>query len=407
MLVTFNNPSIEGNQSTSLTQSVSASGTTIYVEDTSGFSANDYVVVGVLGAEKTEIKKLSTVASTTSFTIGAVSHDHPQGTPISLIYFNKIDIQYKTSAAGVATSISGMPISLQVDRDGTLYNHTSGAPTYYYRARFFNEYTSQYSDWSSWFLASGPTRNTALYMTQQASKLARDPNNKVATFDEIVQFINDGQEMIESMLPPGGWWFTYAEDSTSLTTVDGTYKYALPADFRFMKDLQYHYDNGTNEYIYPLQWLPELEFQTLIQDQGRADSDDVRYYTISAGDATNPQGYFKVYPTPGTTGRYFPIKYFKKLTDLSDPADETLVPMPRALIYYAVAQIYFMRREEEEKGTYWLSLFEQAVGRMKMFNNRKLGQPDFIIPRGGRRGLSTFRSGKKALDIVTLRTDYF
>jgi hypothetical protein len=405
MLVSFKNPDISQNQKTYLSAGYDPATTSVDVESTAGFAVDDYIVVGKMGAEKTELRKISAITDDNTLGIDALDYSHAHGTEITLMYFNQIDIQYKTSSAGSATPISGMPVALQVDRLDTQYNHETGATTYYYRARFYNSTGAVYSDWSVWFPAAGLSRRSLDSMIKLAYKLAHDTEQRVFDRDEVIQLLNDGQDDVESRRKH--WFFTLVRDMTSLTTTAGSRQVTLPSDFKRMRHLYFHKDDGTNEYIYPLRYIPEIIFQHKISDQSADSSDDVLGYTLVAGDSTNPQGYIFLNPAPTTAGLYVPIEYHKDLADLVDPDDLTDVPIPRVLVDYAVSHFY-LAREKFNEAERWELKYERGIDKIKQLEKRMAGQPDFLTPYGGRRGhLKFYGDMGVTTDIDTLRENYW
>ena len=405
MRIRFNNPTVEGNAVTYLTGKAAAGGTSLTVRDTSGFSANDFVVVGQPWQEGAEVCRITAIASATSLTVTTLSYDHPQGSPVTYIGVDKIDIEYKTSQTGDALTITGMPIDLQVDRIETGYEHSGGTSSYYYRARYYNSYADVYSEWSSWFLASGPQRDSLLWMTNRVLAILSDKESKIFSRMDVRDALNGVQDDIAAMYD--NWFFLKVYDETSLKTTAGSNKVALPDDFQRLVRLDYHYDDGTNEYIYPLRPYSPIEFQQLISDQSQEDSDDLTAFTMYPGDSTNPQGYIILYPTPETSEKYLPIMYFKKMPDLSDPDDTTLVTIPNVLVYGAVSELLLGRKGQEQLATYYAQRQMRLLESLKRAQKRMRHHVEGIVPRGGHRGPAKFYGQKVVADIDTIRENYW
>ncbi|NCN41076.1 hypothetical protein GW916_07470 [bacterium] len=404
MVIIFKNPKVNEHERTSLADDV-ASGTTLSVQDTSGFAVNDLILIGQLGNEKTEVRKIATVASKTSLTISAaISFSHSQNAPIYKYYYDKIDIQYRTSSAGSWTVISGMPINLLIDETHTSYNHTSGASTYQYRARYYNSITAVYSDWSSVLPASGFARDTLQFMTDQVYLLFNDLEEDSATRNQIRNFFNEAQELVSSRWDK--WFFLYREDSAT-ASVDSTSTYALPTDLQRLEAILYEYtDDNSNTYKYRLLRKPEVEFDSLVADQSLDENNDLRVYTLRAGDSTNPQGYFETYPTTIDGGGTFYVRYYMKMDELTNPSDTTPVPIPRILVDYAVGNLYDLKHKED-KSAYYLGRVEKGIEDMKQLSNRTTGQKEFIKIRGRRRRMMDYYGSASIQDRDTLHENYF
>ena len=99
------------------------------------FSANDYVVLGQPGAEKTEIVKLSAAAATT-LTSGATVFAHNRGDKIQFIPYNQIVVERSTDSGANYSALSAIDIC--ADASETYLQRATDASTDMYRFRFYN-----------------------------------------------------------------------------------------------------------------------------------------------------------------------------------------------------------------------------------------------------------------------------
>ena len=69
------------------------------------------------------------------------------------------------------------------------------------------------------------------------------------------------------------------------------------------------------------------------------------------------------------------------MTDLADDNDETVVPMPQILEYWALSHIYKVRGDET-KGKVYMDMFESSVKLLKMQQRKDVGVRNFLTFRG-------------------------
>src|SRR3990167_3895196 len=82
---------------------------------------NDYILLGPLGTEATEIIQISGISSTT-LTVGATVYDHPQDTTVVKIDYNKINFFHSSTTTGVLTALNGSPQSITPDEVFNYYD---------------------------------------------------------------------------------------------------------------------------------------------------------------------------------------------------------------------------------------------------------------------------------------------
>ena len=125
--------------------------TVISVDNNQGFAANDYVILGTIGAETTELIKIDSVASDDkSITLSvATKHEHLNDAPIRKVRYNQRKFYRSTTKTGTFTHLlsEGSPVNIEVDNpEGTEFEDASGASTSWYKTTYFN---SQSDDESS------------------------------------------------------------------------------------------------------------------------------------------------------------------------------------------------------------------------------------------------------------------
>lgn len=143
-------------ESFQLTADVAAAATTLTVNSTAGLTAGDYIILGEPGREKTEIVKITTVASGTSLTVPAISYAHKEMDPVYRTPYNQVKVYSSSSESGAYTNISGSPLAMEVDQFYTYLVDSAGTSSTWYKFSYYNSTSASESDKSSARLAGLP-----------------------------------------------------------------------------------------------------------------------------------------------------------------------------------------------------------------------------------------------------------
>jgi len=398
MILRSKNPDLSKNPKTWLGASYS-SGTTLTVISSVGFSNDDIIVIGEPGEEKTEAATINGNPSINQITIdSALKFSHPKDTPVYLSRVNKVSWEYKTSKTGDANVIVGMPINIQWDKNFTEYSWTLGQASYYYRFRFYNSQTGDYTSYSDWILGSGFTLNSGGYMLQNVRRITKDLDGKTASDDQIFRWFTEAQEIIQAQ--PIRWWFLLKE--ASFTTVASQFKYGITSsigsDFLRMESLRYRYNpSSSSDVTYRLKYYPLSEFEAEIQDENRTDDDKLTIWTLYPPDSSDSLGYIGVgAPRPASSGKYLYARYWKKMSAIDSRGDTTDVPLPFILEDFAIDQIERLRgnRSYDEM----MRRLYANITLLKQLNRRQMGQPMDLRWRGRRAMTRLF--GKRAVTLA-------
>src|SRR3990167_6846575 len=224
-------PDLNENDVTFISTDAASGVSSFTVEDGSKFAANEYVVVGNIGAEKTEIIKLSS-ASSTSLSLAATSaYPHNRGTRIISIPYNQAIIGRSTDA-GVSYSDLAT-IDLRLDSTETYYNHTTGASTDYYRVKFYNSTTALSSSNSDGIIATGYAVNSAGEIIRRALiSLGEKIDGNVLTKEFLLEALHDGRQEIDRHILIDRWSFRTVFDYNAGNMIPGRYQITLPTDLR-------------------------------------------------------------------------------------------------------------------------------------------------------------------------------
>lgn len=223
---------------TYLASDVSSGGTVLIVQSGIGFqnldtSSGQILCIGEIGNEKTEIIRTSTQypVAGTSITLGAagLGFDHPQDTKVTIIDWDRADIQWSATSTGTKSTIRAYPIYIQPDLREMLVQDTSKTSGYYF-VRFNETIGNTASDWSDPIPFGGFDDNTVFAI----KKLALDSAHEEIDGDLIThEFLNESlwEARREYHQSPGKRPFrrkyNFILGSSALT---GSYRVELPTD---------------------------------------------------------------------------------------------------------------------------------------------------------------------------------
>lgn len=338
-----------------------SSGTTLTVISNLGFADNYMVVVGEPGEEKTEAKDATGITGNATINIsGALKFSHNKSTPIYKAVWDQVSIERQTTG-GTWAEITASEIDW--DKNETVYIDASGDDTHSYRFRFYNQFLTQYSEYSPTVAGEGFTKKQVGYMLQNVRKAVDDPDKKRVSDTEIIRMFTTAQDIIQSVRH--NWWFLKVDTwkaSNGITTEasTGVYSLATYTDFNYLERMRFNFNDGTDNTIYDLIPLDEIEFDDWVKDQDRTDDDTVARFKLIPADSSSDQGYFEVDPVPETAGygTFYP-EYWKIMGTLDDVADETDCPLPQILEDYASWKIE-QRKGNETKAKIYQDLFYGA-----------------------------------------------
>lgn len=229
MLLKANNFSlVEDVQKTYLTAAVAAAGTTLTVKDNTGISNGDYLILGEIGEEGTEIKAVNgAVTAGTSITITAVTFAHGVDTPIYRADFNQCEFSRATTLTGSKSVLNTG--SITPDQQFTIYDDTTNTTGYGF-VRWKNSTDASYSSYS----AGVNYEHTGDYSSYDPRTLYRMRKNVRVLLDEDRTDSKLSDEQIKDALNNKQrdvghqrFWSFY-EVEKSLSSVDDQFAYDIP-----------------------------------------------------------------------------------------------------------------------------------------------------------------------------------
>ena len=405
MKILISNPILIDDERTSVSTDYS-SGTSLYVDNNEGFTTNWFVIVGEPGQEKTESRKITGTSGTTIVTLySALSFTHAKSTPVYLSQWDYISFEQKQTGGSYA-EISTSPLAIEWDNDNnkTLVVVSGGVSTDYYRWRYYNSATAEYSEYSDALAGTGFTRYTAGYVLQQVKK---NPLAQMVDDETMFNYMNDYQTDVVYPELPKAWWFS--KEGTAVATSTTTRTFDINTNWSTLSSVRYvlyRYISGDTDITYPLTWSPTSEFYNLKSDANQAADDYAKYWTLLPPDSTATKGYIAIHPQPKTDDCYVKPVYYYELTDLNSYGDTLVVPYPKGYIDYVLYRICDDIKSDSSNAEKYNARVARSIIYLKRISRRQLGQPELFRFRGVR-GWSQLFGEQSRLDSSDARELYW
>lgn len=414
MIASFRLPVDGIQEKTRITEKIAAAGTTLAVKNSEGFVADDYILLGKVGSEQTELVKITSVDSDTQFTIGATKFSHSIDCLVSFIQFNKIQFASAATKTGTKTtytaqSISGDDLVLE-------YNMTSVSSGYVF-SRYWDEADNTYSGWSEAVPVTGFVENSLRYIIDMARLRTQELTESLISDDDLLKVVQEATDKIEAIRK--NWSFTQTSSDFVLTAAVQTYdKPATLAGYNSIASFYLGYDNENLEYVdlksfrWTMKDLPKTKTTAQIVsgattinvgDTGAFSTSGVismsgdisipytgkSYQSFTgvtgvtathasdtevfiASDLDKPTKYsiwsdkFLLYPVPEKFYQ-MNIDFYETIPRMTEMTSESVVPMPSLYQNYLISQIFLMRGKTS-RADYFNRKFETMLDLMKRKN---------------------------------------
>ena len=387
-------------EATRLTASVVATGTTLNVRNTDSLNADDYIIIGDVGNERSEIVKITTVDSDTQLTTAAVKFAHDKNDLVVYIPYNKLQNYSASTKAGTKTS-QGSLVDIQVDDLVTEVNLSSVSSGYVF-ARYYNSTSLAESGYSPAVPVSGFTENSLRYILDMARKRTQETTEDLLSNDDLLKIAKECSDEIETVKK--NWSFT--QDSTDMVMTAGVQTYANPSDlagYESIASVYLGYDNKELSYVdikdfrYKMRSMPKtvitsditsasttinvkdttafgssgtlaiggdtsVAYTTTTNTTFAGVSGIVRNHTSGAevfvtADLDQPTDYTiwsddMMFWPPADQFYRVNVDYYKTIPRMTDVTIETVVPYPSLFVWYLIAEVHRMRGRASRANTY-------------------------------------------------------
>lgn len=288
-----------GSKVSYLSSSHAAGVTTINLVSDVGFSVNDYVLLGEIGSETTEVVQVLTLpVSSESFTCAATQFAHPESTAAYIVKFHEIKFYWTaTDTFDTTGPLHAGYLPLQVDDLYTKYTdvtHSTGFGWFI----FHNATTGDASTNSNAIPYGDFAENSVKKILDTFFSMLNNKESSLISRADAMSYLNEAYAKAtnELNLVDVEW---NVKSVVPLAIIGGTQEYLLPDDF---SDLISIVDDTGLE-------LENIYLENVLT-YGMSQSYRARYYIRGK--------YIGFAPTP-TTGKTFNLYYLAKSTTLSSP----------------------------------------------------------------------------------------
>lgn len=319
-----------------LTSNYSSGVSVINITAAVGFSVDDFILIGEMGQESSEIFRIGAINSSsgditlqTTAGVGTTTlYGHAESSKVSILAYDTIRFYWTAATGTVAdetpTFAATTPLSAWLPFDPTSWYtvyadtlHSSGFGWFVYQ----NSITSEASTNSNPIPYVGFSGNTVASIFADFDSLLNVNELKLVTLNDKFSWLNEALSQLKNKLNLNNVTFT-ASTPQIITVVSGTAEYILPADFSDLISVS-TYSTTPNTPGTPVEYIS-------ISKIDEYTNSDVRYYLRGR--------YIGFVPTP--TSGYYQYRYRAKSTRVTGMSDYIIVPDEG---YYALKSFMLYR----------------------------------------------------------------
>lgn len=234
MLVKVRNPIEACQELSALSAPVAAGVQAISVLNKEGFT-DEFIVIGRIGEEQAELRLIDTVSGAGTINLTSpLSFSHVVGAKISIIPYNQYEVSRKASESSAWAVLA--TTDLEVDEEYSVYDDTGGQTYHFYRIRFFNSDTGQYSSYSATIKGTGYSTRAVKVMIDTILSRTNDDKADFTKRKEVLQDVNYAyQQVINAIMASSSEYFLR---SLEIPTESFQHEYTLPPLFREIVDIR-------------------------------------------------------------------------------------------------------------------------------------------------------------------------
>ena len=382
--------------------------------------ANDFLVIGTIGNEKTELVTISSVDSSIQITIGATNFAHNIDDIVSVTPYNQVEWYSSPTKTGTKTT-QGAKITIGWDDpvvETNLANVTSG----FIFARYYDSVDAVFSAYSPAIDVTGFAENSLRYIIDQARLRTQEETENLVSDEDLLNIAKECSDEIETIRKKWG----FVQDRHTFDLTSAVQSYYRPSDLSGPESIERVFlgvDNRELKYFdnkdfwYRMRSTPRTLLtaqitsgstvmsvkdtssfgttgtMTIAGDTGIVYSGKTfKTFTgvtgISATHTSNTEifrqtdldqpymyswwnEHILVFPVPDKSygGN---IDYYKTIPRMTDVTIQTVVPFPALFIYYLMAEIFMMNNKRTRSGFYFRR-FKEGLKLLANKNRNKQG----------------------------------
>lgn len=393
MVITTINPATDDLEQTYLSDPISASTTTLAVKNNDRFAANDRIMIGEMGDEKTEIVTVSSVSGGTTIVTGATVFAHEADTPVYRLRFDQVRFYRSTTGInGTYSVISTQNLDVDNANLTTIYDDTTGISTYYYKTTFYHSISLLESAFSDIIAATGWRRRQVGNIIDEILREVSDETETIVDRTELLGYFNDVNDDLQTNVSKP---YDFLRARTTLTrTANRNYIDFLTDSngdqtmWKFDR-MDYNFTDTTTD--------PDTDNTSTIKVIGEEEfrnkyTDNTISSTTVSNDKpaemcldTSVNRFRFSHPFETTTTNVFYLHYWKYFDVIDSEGDEIETPTPKIYKLYC-KQMYYRKRaitEDSYQATADRLAADYTIekGKYKSVDRRDKGTPRSFRPR--------------------------
>lgn len=394
MLIPVFNPETDDLEKSYLVDNYSENVTAIDIKNNNRFVANDRIMIGEQGQEKTEVVTVTSVNSNgTDMIIAATKFAHSSNDPVYKLRFDQV--KFYRSTAGVSGPYSVISTQdLDVDNQDleTKYDDVSGLASYYYKFTFYHSVAANESADSDIIAGTGWRREQVGHIIDEILQEVSDPTESNISRSELLGYFNDVNDdlQLDNTKPP-----VFLKARTTFTRTANQNYIDYPTD-AYGKQTMWKFDrmdyNFTDSTTSPVTDTT-LTITKMAADDFRNRYGDNTIDSTTVSDAKpdfialddNVLRFRLSHPAETTLANVFYLYYWKYFDVIDSEGDviETLTPK----IYKLYSKGMYYRKRAITESSYqavadrWMADYQVEKNKYRGHNRKDKGTPRGFRPR--------------------------
>lgn len=402
MLLPVYNPETVDYEKSYLDDNYSEGVTSIVTKNNERFAANDRIMIGEMGQEKTEIVTVSAInADGETLTIGTTLHPHSADDPVTVLQFDQVKIYRATSSGGSFSVIATVDLDVDNQTLQTVYDDTTGLSTNYYKISFYHSIDAIESALSDEIPGGGRLRDQVGHIIDEVLQEVSDLQEQHITRGEIVGYFNDVNDdlLIDRTQP-----YSFLHSRTTLTRTANRAYIDFPTDSNSRQTMwkfdrmDYNFTDTTTDpdtdNTDTIKVLPMDEFRNRYADNTVSSTtvsdDKPAHMTLD----TSVKRFRFSHPAETTAANTFYLHYWKFFTTIDSEGDRIETPTPKIYKLY-IKGMYYRKRAITESSYNAIADRYFADYLVEKNKYKQVNRLDTGTPRGFRPRNSTYKGYRR------------
>lgn len=248
ILTADNRNLVSGAKYSYLTTNYASGVSALAVTNGANFSANQFVIIGEIGNETTEIRKITSVTTNTLNLTAVTGFAHAESTKITVVPYDQVRFFRTTTTAFDELTPLTAYTTIEPDDWFNRYTDTTNTTGYGW-FKFKNSHTGAITGASNYIPYDNFGRDTVQKLLEGFYTLLNNNEQKIVNLNDALEWASEGYDITKNDLMMTNREYDASDGTTSISVVSGTAEYALATNFGEMIAL---WRNDTGEPILPV-----------------------------------------------------------------------------------------------------------------------------------------------------------